>query len=160
MFHLPLRDTFYRAIDPQFAESAIVGSRLAGRYSRPGEPTLYLSSTIEGVEAAMIAHSDSRVASLQIVNIDVEADNIFDLRDGDALAKAGVDIADAVASWQDVVKAGGTPRSWKVRDRLLKLGANGLIDPSRKRLGLWHLVLFRWNDADGPHVKVHKSERE
>ena len=108
----------------------------------------------------MISRSDSRMASLQIVNIDVEADNIFDLRDGDALAKAGVDVADAVASWQDVVKAGGIPRSWKVRDRLLKLGANGLIDPSRKRPGLWHLVLFRWNDAGGPRVKVHKSERE
>jgi pentose-5-phosphate-3-epimerase len=40
--------------------------------------------------------------------------------------------------------------AWKV----IEAGANGLIDPSRKRPGLWHLVLFRWNEANGPKVRV------
>ena len=66
---------------------------------------------------------------------------------------AGIHLADAVAPWQEVVAAGETPRSWIVRDRLVGLGANGLIDPSRKSPGLWHLVLFRWNDAGAPTVR-------
>ncbi|WP_282827001.1 RES family NAD+ phosphorylase [Gulosibacter sediminis] len=153
-FTSEIRGTFYRAIDPSFREFAIAGSRSAGRYSRAHEPTLYLSSSVDGVEAAMIAHKDARSAALEIVEIEVEAAGIVDLRDADALEAAGIDLADAVAPWQDVVASGGTPPSWAVRDHLLELGTNGLIDPSRKRPGLWHLVLFRWNEAGAPTVRL------
>ncbi|WP_094770552.1 RES family NAD+ phosphorylase [Microbacterium gorillae] len=148
-----IRGTFYRAIDPNFREFAIAGSRSVGRYSRAHEPTLYLSSSVDGVEAAMIAHKDTRSVALEIVEIEVEAAGIVDLRDANALEAVGIDLADAVAPWQDIAAAGGTPSSWAVRDRLLEVGANGLIDPSRKSPGLWHLVLFRWNEADAPTVR-------
>lgn len=149
-----VRGTFYRAIDPEFREFAIAGSRSSGRYSRPDEPTLYLSSSAEGVDAAMIAHQQERAAALEIVEIDVEASGIVDFRDAAVLDRAGIDLADAMAPWHDVAASGGTPSSWMVRDRLIALGANGLIDPSRKRPGLWHLVLFRWNDGDAPIVTI------
>lgn len=149
-----VRGTFYRAIDPNFREFAIAGSRSAGRYSRAHEPTLYLSSSVDGVEAAMVAHKDARSAALEIIEIEVEAFGIVDLRDANALEAARIDIAHAVAPWQDIAAAGGTPSSWTVRDRLLDAGANGLIDPSRKSPGLWHLVLFRWNEADAPTVQL------
>lgn len=155
MFTPILRGTFYRAIDPQFRGNAIAGSRSAGRYSRPNEPTLYLSSSPEGVEAAMIAHKDARSSSLEILRIEVEeATGIVDLRDSSVLAKIGIDIADAVAPWQAGAASGDTPRSWTVRDRIINAGANGLIDPSRRRPGLWHLVLFRWNEGGAPRVRV------
>ena len=154
MFVPILRGTFYRAIDPLFRATAISGSRSAGRYSRPTEPTLYLSSSVDGVEAAMIAHRDARSAALLILKVDVEASRIVDLRDVSALATIGIDPADAAAPWQEEAQSGGTPRSWAVRDRLLEVGANGLIDPSRKRPDLWHLVLFRWNECDAPIVRV------
>ncbi len=155
-----IRGVFYRAIDPRFREAAISGSRSAGRYSRPGEPTLYLSSSIEGVEAAMIAHKDGRSSSLDIVEVTVEATGVVDLRDASALAEFGVDLSDAIAPWQDTARSGGTPSSWEVRDCLVEAGANGLIDPSRKSPGLWHLVLFRWNDGDpgSPVVSVVDSK--
>lgn len=149
-----VRGTFYRAIDPNFREFAIAGSRSAGRYSRAHEPTLYLSSSVDGVEAAMVAHKDARSAALEIIEIEVEAFGIVDLRDANALEAARIDIAHAVAPWQDIAAAGGTSSSWTVRDRLLDAGANGLIDPSRKSPGLWHLVLFRWNEADAPTVQL------
>jgi RES domain-containing protein len=148
-----VRGTFYRAVDPDFRDLVIAGSRSVGRYSRAHEPTLYLSSSVAGVEAAMVAHKDARSAALEIVAVDVEASGIVDLRDADALAAAGVDLADAVAPWQGIAAAGEAPRSWAVRDRLLELGANGLIDPSRTSPGLWHLVLFRWNEPDAPSVR-------
>ena len=149
-----VQGTFYRAIDPEYREFAIAGSRSPGRYSRQDEPTLYLSSSIEGVGAAMIAHKDARSAALEIIEIEVQAPGIVDFRNPDALDQAGIDLSDAIAPWQDVVASGGTPSSWLVRDRLLAAGANGLIDPSRKRPGLWHLVLFRWNEANAPTVRV------
>lgn len=102
----------------------------------------------------MIAHKDARSVTLEIVEVEVEAAGIVDLRDPDALKAAGIDLADAIAPWQELAAAGGTPTSWAVRDRLLEIGANGLIDPSRKRPGLWHLVLFRWNEADAPTVRL------
>lgn len=118
-FASAIRGTFYRAIDPNFREFAIAGSRSVGRYSRAHEPTLYLSSSVDGVEAAMIAHKDARSVALEIVEIDVEASGIVDLRDANTLEAAGIDLADAVAPWQDIAAAGGTPSSWAVRDRLL-----------------------------------------
>ena len=149
-----VRGTFYRAIDPRFRRQAIAGSRSVGRYSRSDEPTLYLSSSVEGVEAAMVAHRDARSSSLEILEIGVDASGIVDLRDPAAAAGLGIDPADAAAPWQDVARGGGTPPSWIVRDRLVEAAAQGLIDPSGKRPGLWHLALFRWNDAGAPLVRV------
>lgn len=153
MFIPTLSGTFFRAIDPRFREQAISGSRAAGRYSRPGQATLYMSASVEGVETALIAHAGSRAMALDIIELEVEATNIADLRSPELLAAIGIDVADAAAPWQEVVAAGGTPRPWTVRDRLIAAGANGLIDPSRKRPGLWHLVLFHWNDEHGPVVR-------
>lgn len=151
-----IRGTFFRAVDPRFREFAIAGSRSVGRYSRADEPTLYLSASVEGVEAAMVAHRDVRAETLEIVAIDVDAARIVDLRDPGTLDSIGIDLQDAVAPWQDIAAAGGTPGSWQVRDRLLEIGADGLIDPSRKSPGLWHLVLFRWNEDDAPAVVIRR----
>lgn len=148
---------FYRAVDTAYRDLLLAGSRQAGRYSRPDQPTLYLSSSREGVAAAMIAHADSRTSALEVVELSVAASDIVDLRDPDAIHAAGIDLADAVAPWQEIAKAGGTPSSWRVRDRLEAVGATGLIDPSRKRPGLWHLTLFRWNEPGAPTVTIRES---
>ncbi|MGN7222465.1 hypothetical protein ACTHQN_06345 [Curtobacterium flaccumfaciens] len=59
----------------------------------------------------------------------------------EAVEIVAIDLEDALAPWQTIAEAGGTPRSWAVRDRLNEVGANGSIDPSRKSSGLWRLVL-------------------
>ena len=142
---------FHRALDPDHRASALAGLRSAGRYSRPEQPTLYLSSSVEGVAAAMGAHRAAR-GDLVVVTFEVRAKGVVDLRDGAALHEAGVDPADAAAPWQDVVANGGASRSWQVRQRLEELGAKGLVDPSRTRAGLWHLVLFTWNTPGAARV--------
>lgn len=101
----------------------------------------------------MIAHRDSRTPDLEIIEVEVEAVRILDLRDSAARQAAGIRYQDAVAPWQEIVSAGGEPPSWRVRQQLDALGAHGLIDPSRKRPGLWHLALFRWNDGSGTTVR-------
>ncbi|KZE24117.1 RES family NAD+ phosphorylase [Cronobacter sakazakii] len=152
-FYTRIEGVFYRAIDPAYRDFALSGSRTPGRYSRGDQPTLYLSSSPQGVEAAMQAHRDAR-ASLEIINVSVVAEKIFDLRNTDAVIAAGIDINDAIAPWQETVKAGGIPSSWQVRARLESLGMNGLIDPSRKAPGLWHLVLFSWNENSHAQVRM------
>ncbi|MGO4230943.1 RES family NAD+ phosphorylase [Arthrobacter sp. YAF34] len=145
--------TFFRAVDPAYRDSALEGSRSAGRYSPPGVPTLYLSSSRDGVAAAMIAHSDARTPNLEVLQLEVEADRIVDLRDHATLKSIGIDPADAAADWQEVVAAGGSPSSWRVRETLERMGARGLIDPSRKQPHLWHLTLFTWNTDGTPRVR-------
>ncbi len=145
--------TFHRAVDPAHRAAALAGSRSAGRYSPADVPTLYLSASREGVAAAMTAHTGARSPALDVLAFEVAADRIVDLRAHEALRSVGIDPADAAADWQDTVAAGGSPPSWRVRDALEQLGAHGLIDPSRRRPDLWHLVLFRWNHPGAPSVR-------
>lgn len=145
--------SFYRAVDPAHRASALHGSRSAGRYSPPDVPTLYPSASRDGVAAAMAAHAVERASDLDVLRFEVVAHRIADLRAHDALRAVGIDPADAAADWQDTVAAGGSPSSWRVREALEQRGAHGLIDPSRKRPGLWHLVLFRWNRPGAPVVR-------
>ena len=144
--------TFYRAVDPAYEEFALAGSRSAGRYSPPDVPTLYLSASSEGVTAAMIAHSSGRSRDLQVMEFDVDAVGIVDLRTHDALRRIGINPDDTAADWQDALANGAVPSSWRVREVLERRGASGVIDPSRKRPGLWHLTLFRWNREGAPTV--------
>lgn len=58
---------FYRAVDPKYREFALSGSRAAGRFSPPATPALYLSSSREGVTAAMIAHTGNRARALEVL---------------------------------------------------------------------------------------------
>lgn len=61
-FYTRIEGVFYRAIDPAYRDFALSGSRTPGRYSRGDQPTLYLSSSPQGVEAAMQAHRDTEPA--------------------------------------------------------------------------------------------------
>ena len=55
----------------------------------------------------MLSHTRGRVDELVLLKFHVEAQNIVDLRDPAVLFAAGVNLADAVAPWQDIVKTGG-----------------------------------------------------
>jgi RES domain-containing protein len=153
-FFNDVEGTFYRAVDARFRAEALAGSRLAGRYSSPDQPTLYLSATPEGVAAAMIAHGAARAANPELVAVAVKATRIFDLRDTEARRAAELRLEDATAPWQARVAAGEKPSSWLVRDKIEASGGAGLIDPSRKVPGLWHLVLFAWNVPGAPRVTI------
>ena len=149
-----VKDTFYRAVDPAYRQHVIDGSRFAGRYSSADQPTLYLSASIEGVKVAIGAHKKNRVEKQEVVKVLVEGTRILDLRDEAARLAAQIEINDATHPWQPLVAKGDRPPSWSVRDRVIELGGKGLIDPSRQQPGLWHLVLFEWNQEDAPCVEV------
>lgn len=153
-FLCDLAGTFSRAVDPAYADAALRGSYGAGRYSRRDQRTLYLSASRAGVEAAMIAHRTGTEPARTVLSLRVQAEDIFDLRDPDAVARAREQAGEPFADWQEDLARGREPSSWRVRDWIEAQGSPGLIDPSRKAPGLWHLVLFRWNRGDGPQVRL------
>jgi len=56
--------------------------------------------------------------------------------------------------WRQAFRNGEVAQSWVVADKIRQLNCAGLIDPSRKNPQLWHVTLFRWNDADSPKVSM------
>lgn len=61
--------TFYRAVDPGHEADVLCGSRIPGRYSPADAPTLYVSSSRDGVSVAMRAHSSQRSTDLNVVTL-------------------------------------------------------------------------------------------
>ncbi|NYD91053.1 RES domain-containing protein [Sphingomonas melonis] len=146
-----VRGRFFRAVVPGYEQNALSGSVRAGRYSRPHQPTLYLSSSEAGVTAAMMAHA-GLTDRWHVLQFDVNAADVFDLRASRALDEVRRKAGDPLSAWQEIAEHGGEPASWHARDWIESIGAKGLIDPSRKVPGLWHLVLFSWNVPGSPIV--------
>ena len=73
-----LAGVFYRAGDVRQRAFALDGARAAGRYSSSIQPTLYLSASPEGVEAAMTAHRSADSPARAGLAFEVEANCIFD----------------------------------------------------------------------------------
>ncbi|MGP6175767.1 hypothetical protein ACTU6U_00520 [Microbacterium sp. A196] len=48
----------------------------------------------------MVAHKDSRSASLEIASVDVDTSAIVDLREPAVLDELGIEMSDAIAPWQ------------------------------------------------------------
>ncbi|SJM63240.1 hypothetical protein CZ674_08785 [Agrococcus casei LMG 22410] len=102
----------------------------------------------------MIKHTSANDPARTVIAVRVENARVFDLRDADSPDHAGSSLDDAASDWQEQLRENTRPRSWAVRDAIEQTGAHGLIDPSRKSPGLWHLVLFRWNTPGAPTVTV------
>lgn len=128
------------------------GSMTAGRWGANG--VLYLSASPEGVAAAMIAHTKRNTEPRQIIRLCVDAPRIVDLRAAGVDRDFGIDRRDGACDWQAALRDGNTPRSWDLACRLRRQGACGVIDPSRKAPGLWHLALWSWNVDSAPQVRI------
>ena len=150
-FLAEVHGTFFREVDRDRVEDALAGSRRPGRYSRGDQPTLYLSASRAGVEAAMTAYRNGQ-GQRAVLPFEVRAAGLFDLRRPEALARVRAGFGDPLADWRRTLDQGATPASWLARDWIEGMGAVGLIDPSRHAPGLWHLVLFRWNRPGAPTV--------
>ncbi len=122
--------------------------RPPARFNRRGQDALYLSPDIESARVAIGQDVKEGDRPRVVLTFEVERCTLFDLRNPEA-----ADIY-AIASqpWRALLAAEGTPPSWHAADRLRENGHIGLIDPSRRRPGLWHIALFRWNGPDAPSV--------
>lgn len=142
---------FWRAVPAGQEARVLDGTVRAGRYNRPGQRTLYLSASPEGVAAAMARYAPVERA---IVALEVEAERLIDLRDGQACLVHGVDARRAKEDWIAALDRGDVPASWEVADKARAVGATGLIDRSRRVPALWHLVLFDWKEGAAVAVRA------
>ena len=141
----------WRAVLVGQERTALDGTTRAGRYNRPGVRTLYMSSSPEGVAAAMARYRD---VPRSLLGLRVAANRLVDLRNATACAALGIDPARGKVDWIAALDRNEAPPSWAVADRARALGAAGLIDPSRRAPGAWHLVLFRWNEPGEAAVSI------
>ena len=140
----------WRAVMPGREAAVLDGTVHAGRYNRPGERTLYMSGSVEGVAAAMPRYGE---AERVLVRLEVEAEQLIDLRDVAACSALAIDARGAGDDWVAALDRDDVPPSWLVADPAREAGAAGLIDGSRRAPGEWHLALFDWGRT-GARVRV------
>ncbi|MEA9393228.1 RES domain-containing protein [Acerihabitans sp. TG2] len=126
----------------------------AGRYHRLGQPTLYMSPSIEWSTMAISGYMREDGRERVIVPLMVSEAFVVDQRDEYACNILGIDRERSNQSWRPALLAGKEPASWINADIARNAGADGIIDRSRMIPDGWHLNLFRWNDLGGPSVTV------
>lgn len=151
----------YRGHDPKWAWTPLSGEGAAargGRFNPKGTPALYLALTIEGLLAEIGHGFGHRIDPLTICSYDVDVDDVVDLSDEAARAKAAIDFAALSCPWAWDLASGRTPASWDVASRLIDKGAAGILVPSfanNAKPHMSNLVLWRWGDERPHRVRVH-----
>jgi RES domain-containing protein len=136
------------ADDPDIHLTRGAPDRPPARFNRLGQDALYLSPDVESARVAIGQNVKEGDRPRVLLTFDVQRCALFDLR-----APEAADIyARASQPWRKLLAAGGEPPSWEAADRLRTDGYVGLIDPSRRRPGLWHIALFQWNGPVAPSV--------
>ena len=123
--------------------------RPAARFNRTGRDALYLSVDEASARVAMTRHARAGDPPRVLVRYAIGACRVVDLGHPEARALR----ERAAGDWRAALARGEEPESWRVVDELGRAGEVGLIDPSRRRPGLWHLTLLRWNEPGAPAVE-------
>jgi RES domain-containing protein len=126
-----------------------VPDRPAARFNKVGQDALYLSPDEESAKVAIGEYVKADDPPRVLLRFDVERCSLFDLRHPSAanvyeLARQG---------WRRALANSVEPASWGAADDIRRSGHVGLIDPSRRRPGLWHITLLRWNEPGAPRVR-------
>ncbi len=123
-------------------------ARPPARFNRLGQDALYLSPDEEAARVAIGGYVQAGDPPRLLQRYQVTACDLLDLRLPENAALYEL----AKQPWQPPFKAGDAPPSWSAADEIRKRGIKGLIDPSRRRPGLWHVTLFNWNEDGAPKV--------
>lgn len=123
------RGRLYRALNPIYAREPLSGrgaELYGGRFNAKGTPALYTSLSV--MTALREANQVGNLQPTTLVSYDAEIERIFDTRDGEALAREGVDAAAlADATWRDAMRATGEAPTQALARRLRASGHHGLL---------------------------------
>ncbi|WP_417685989.1 RES family NAD+ phosphorylase [Roseibium sp.] len=123
--------------------------RPAARFNPKGSDALYLSPDEESARVAIGQYVRPETRDRVLLTYELSEARLCDLRD--PAASALYDLARM--PWLAPLERGEEPPSWSAAERIRELGFDGLIDPSRRQPGLWHVTLFRWNEEGAPNVR-------
>lgn len=149
--HTTISGTFVKiafASDASILLARGVPHRPAARFNREGQDALYLSPDEESARVAIGEYVKVSDPQRILLRFDVTAARLVDLRHPNSASI----YANACQPWQSAIAKGLCPPSWTAADELRQANEIGLIDPSRRRPGLWHITLFRWNEPGAPSV--------
>ena len=123
--------------------------RPAARFNRQGQDALYLSPDAEAAHIAIGGYINADDPPRVLLRFELSECRLVDMRHPDAAAIYEL----ARQPWQQALAAGAEPASWGAADRLRAKGHAGLIDPSRRCPGRWHITLFEWNADGAPGIR-------
>lgn len=135
--------------DPDVHLMRGAADRPPARFNRLGEDALYLSPDVESAKVAIGQDVHAGDRPRIVLTFEVQTCALFDLRS----PYAAQIYVTASQPWRKRLAAGQDAPSWSAADSLRAAGHVGLIDPSRRRPGLWHIALFRWNVPGAPAVR-------
>lgn len=146
-------------IEGEFVKIAVAGhedvllnrgdpARPPARFNGMGQDALYLSPHEEAARVAIGEYVRTDDPPRLLQHYHVTACDLLDLR----LPENAALYERAKQPWQPPFRAGEAPLSWLAADEIRGRGIKGLIDPSRRRPGLWHITLFDWNEPAAPRV--------
>jgi RES domain-containing protein len=151
-----VQGTFFRSVLASRIDQVLEppGPQSAGRYHRPGQPTLYTSAARDWAIAAISGYMREDGLPRVVVPLDISEAFVLDQHDEAACQAFGIERDLSNEPWQAALKDNRQPASWRNVDIARACGADGIIDRSRKIPGGWHLNLFHWNRLGGPVVRV------
>jgi len=124
--------------------------RPVARFNRCGQDALYLSVDEQSARVAMRKYAKDSDQPRVLIHYEVQSCKLVDLRHADVADLRQL----AKQDWQSALDSGDEPTSWQVADKLRESSEVGLIDPSRKSPGVWHVTLLRWNESGAPLVTM------
>lgn len=150
----------YRAHHPRWAyapESGEGASRHGGRFNRPGTPALYTALRPETAWLEAQQGFAFKAQPMTMCAYDVDCADILDLTSHVTIGALAIDQGNLACPWEDMADRGDTPPSWELADRLIAVGAAGVIVPSfAHRAGPddHNLVLWKWGKVPPHKVRV------
>ncbi|WP_299926412.1 RES family NAD+ phosphorylase [uncultured Pelagimonas sp.] len=151
---LPLSGRFWRSAFSGQEDTLLAPAQSPnGRWHQDGQKALYLSETPEGCRVALRVYVKDGDPARKIYPIQITHARLVDLRDPKVREAFDTRLSDLHVFWSDLMASGDPVPTWNLSDRLRKIGADGILTPSRSRPDLTHLTLFRWNIAGGPTVQ-------
>lgn len=132
---------------PKWAHAPLSGAGAAargGRFNRPGQQALYMSSDLETARLEYARDLPDRPGTF--CRYDVDIDHIADLRDGKVCIAFGASPPVLQCAWQKILLIDKSePPTWPLVGRLLAAGASGILVASLRRPAGYNLVLWNWN---------------
>lgn len=147
--------TCYRAHDRwAFKPTSGDGAAIRGaRFNPKGVATLYIGLTILTAVKEANQGFAHRIDPCVLCSYEVDCDGIVDLTTERGRNDASVEISDMQCAWATAMDSGKRPPSWSIHDRLVGVGAAGILVPSfapGADADDINLVLWKWG-SDLPH---------